>query len=137
MATSSIKTGCVVLAIILLSWTGFLRDKLCFGVPSYGSALAAQILNLVQKYLANPSTVQRKTFQFLFSNYFSGPKISLSSFLCIQNSKKSKGNWRSTCGGKAAKRQMSLHQRHQVAAANISQHTVRLLHQHMLMYTYI
>lgn len=90
MATSSTKTGCVVLAIILLSQTGFLRDKPCFGVPSYASALAAQILNLVQKYFASPSTVQRKTFQFLFSNYFSGPKISLSSFLCIQESKKIK-----------------------------------------------
>lgn len=85
----TINTKTVVLTIILPSWTGFLRDKLCFEVPSYASALAAQILNLVQKYFANPSTVQRKTFKILLSNYFSGPEISLSSLLCSQKIKKS------------------------------------------------
>lgn len=91
MAASNTKI--VVLAIILPSWTGFLRDKLCYEVPSYASALAAQILNLVQKYFANPSTVQRKTFKFLLSNYFSGSKISLSSLLCSRKIKNQiKGN---------------------------------------------
>lgn len=87
MATFNTEIGCVELAIILSSWSGFL--KLCFEVPSNASALAAQILNLVQKYFANPSTVWRKIFKILFSNYFGGPKISLRSFLCSQKIKKS------------------------------------------------
>lgn len=57
MATSNTKISCVVLAVTLPCWTGFLRDKLYLEVPSYASALAAQILKLVQKYFANPSTV--------------------------------------------------------------------------------
>lgn len=134
MATSNTEFGCVVLATILPTWTGFLRDKLCFG-------LKFQVM--LQLWQHNSELLYRNILlvnlhgrRSILSCFFLIISVDLrfhsdNSFFCIQKTKKlnkrelMKHMWRK----KAAERQISLHWKQQVATANISQHT--------LMHTYI